>query len=124
MKKKNDIHWTEKKKKGLEGKSSEHTRAPSEMATTPTGSDHGGGSGMGISVPGVMRVTLGPETQHHLGCVVGRDVTAESPWIFVNKSLIDDNMDLHSESSDFLPVREDITVRGKYLKPMCALLSL
>ncbi|KAJ1526712.1 hypothetical protein ONE63_008292 [Megalurothrips usitatus] len=79
------------------------------MATTPIGSDHGGGSGMGISVPGVMRVTLSPDTQHHLCCVVGKDVTAESPWVFVDKSLIDDNMDLHSESTDFLPVREDIS---------------
>lgn len=65
---------------------------------------------MGISVPGVLRVTLSPDTQQLLGCVVGKDVTAESPWVFVNKSLIDDNMDLHSESSDFLPVRDDIAV--------------
>ncbi|KAK3927911.1 Dynein intermediate chain 3, axonemal [Frankliniella fusca] len=97
-----------KKKKPSAGLLHEHRGVTSEMATTPVGSEHGGGSGMSL-VPGVMRVTLSPDTQHHLGCVVGKHVTAESPWVFVNKSLIDDNLDLHSESSDFLPVREDIS---------------
>lgn len=103
--------FSEKKKRRSSGHIQDHLRISfSDMATTPVGSEHGHGSGMGICVPGVMRVTLAPQTQHHLGCVIGKDVTAEHPWISVNKSLIDDNMDLHSDSSDFLPVRDELAV--------------
>ena len=40
--------------------------------------------------------------------MVGENVTTEYPWIYVNKEIIEDNIDLHDESSDFLPIKEEI----------------
>jgi hypothetical protein len=40
--------------------------------------------------------------------VIDENVTTEFPWINVNKELIMDNLDLHSESSDFLPIMDKI----------------
>lgn len=40
--------------------------------------------------------------------MIGEHVTTEYPWIYVKKETIEDNLDLHSESSDFLPLQEEI----------------
>lgn len=37
--------------------------------------------------------------------MVGEDVTSESPWKYVKKELVQDNLELHEESSEFLPLR-------------------
>lgn len=47
-------------------------------------------------------------TQKIVGCVIGENVTTEYPWIYIKKELIEDNIDLHDESSDFLDVKEEI----------------
>ncbi|KAK0078331.1 hypothetical protein PV325_002674 [Microctonus aethiopoides] len=59
-------------------------------------------------INGMMKLKLSPLTQKILNCEIGENVTQEYPWIFVKKEIIEDNLDLHSESSDFLPVREQI----------------
>ncbi|KAK0182605.1 hypothetical protein PV327_000725 [Microctonus hyperodae] len=59
-------------------------------------------------INGMMKLVLSPLTQKILNCEIGENVTQEYPWIFVKKEIIEDNLDLHSESSDFLPVREQI----------------
>jgi len=64
----------------------------------------------GVVVPGVKRVTISPETQQQLGCVIGVNVTAESPWIFIDKTVIEDSLFLHTESSEFLPIKEEFQV--------------
>lgn len=56
----------------------------------------------------MVRIKLKRLTQKIIGCEVGENVTTEYPWIFVRKEIIEDNLDLHSESSDFLPVRDEI----------------
>ncbi|XP_070156340.1 dynein axonemal intermediate chain 3 [Polyergus mexicanus] len=61
---------------------------------------------MGMS--GIARIDLSPLTQKIVGCVIGENVTTEYPWVYVRKNIIEDNIDLHSESSDFLPVRDEI----------------
>ncbi|XP_011503616.1 PREDICTED: WD repeat-containing protein 63-like [Ceratosolen solmsi marchali] len=56
----------------------------------------------------VARIRLSPLTQKFLGCVVDENVATEHPWITINKELIQDNLDLHSDSSDFLPIIDSI----------------
>lgn len=43
-----------------------------------------------------------------VGCVIGENVSTEYPWVYVRKEIIEDNIELHEESSDFLPVRDEI----------------
>lgn len=59
-------------------------------------------------MPGIARIDLSPLTQKIVGCVIGENVTTEYPWVYVRKDIIEDNIDLHSESSDFLPVKDEI----------------
>ncbi|XP_034941227.1 WD repeat-containing protein 63-like [Chelonus insularis] len=59
-------------------------------------------------IPGMVEIKLSPLTQKILGCEVGEDVTTEYPWVFVRKEIIEDNLDLHRKSSDFVPVRNQI----------------
>ncbi|EZA61349.1 WD repeat-containing protein, partial [Ooceraea biroi] len=62
-----------------------------------------------IGMPGIAQIDLSPLTQKIVGCVIGEDVTTEYPWVHVKKDIIEDNIDLHSESSDFLPVKDEIS---------------
>ncbi|EFN76376.1 WD repeat-containing protein 63 [Harpegnathos saltator] len=57
---------------------------------------------------GIARIDLSPLTQKIVGCVIGENVTTEYPWVYVRKEIIEDNIDLHSESSDFLPMKDEI----------------
>ncbi|XP_072755776.1 dynein axonemal intermediate chain 3 [Anoplolepis gracilipes] len=57
---------------------------------------------------GIARIDLSPLTQKIVGCVIGENVTTEYPWVYVRKDVIEDNIDLHSESSDFLPIKDEI----------------
>jgi len=59
-------------------------------------------------MPGIARIDLSPLTQKIVGCVIGDDVTTEYPWVQVKKEIIEDNIDLHSESSEFLPMKDEI----------------
>ncbi|XP_018315857.1 WD repeat-containing protein 63 [Mycetomoellerius zeteki] len=61
-----------------------------------------------MEIPGLARIDLSPLTQKILSCTIGEDVTTEFPWVRVRKDVIEDNIDLHSESSDFLPVKDDV----------------
>ncbi|XP_053985463.1 dynein axonemal intermediate chain 3-like [Hylaeus volcanicus] len=61
---------------------------------------------MGVS--GIARINLTPLTQKVVGCVIGENVSTEYPWVYVRKEIIEDNIDLHEESSDFLPVKDEI----------------
>ncbi|XP_023288398.1 WD repeat-containing protein 63 [Orussus abietinus] len=61
-----------------------------------------------LGAPGIARIDLTPLTRKIVGCVVGENVTTEYPWIYVKKEVIEDNLDLHDESSDFLPVKDEI----------------
>ena len=53
-------------------------------------------------------MNLSPLTQKIVGCVIDENVTTEFPWIYVKKEIIEDDVDLHSESSDFLPIKSEI----------------
>jgi len=59
-------------------------------------------------MPGIARIDLSPLTQKIVGCVIGDDVTTEYPWVHVKKEIIEDNIELHSESSEFLPMKDEI----------------
>ncbi|KAL6444357.1 hypothetical protein ACFW04_001911 [Cataglyphis niger] len=61
-----------------------------------------------MEMPGIVRIDLSPLTQKIVGCVIGENVTTEYPWVYVRKDIIEDNIELHSESSDFLPVKDEI----------------
>lgn len=51
---------------------------------------------------------MSPITQKIVGCVIGENVSTEYPWVYVRKKIIEDNIDLHEDSSDFLPVKDEI----------------
>ncbi|XP_076231315.1 dynein axonemal intermediate chain 3 [Calliopsis andreniformis] len=61
---------------------------------------------MGVS--GIARIHLSPLTQKVIGCVIGENVSTEYPWVYVRKEIIEDNIDLHEDSSDFLPIKDEI----------------
>ncbi|KYM99187.1 WD repeat-containing protein 63, partial [Cyphomyrmex costatus] len=61
-----------------------------------------------MGIPGLARIDLSSLTQKIVGCIIGEDVTTEFPWMRVRKDIIEDNIDLHSESSDFLPVKDEV----------------
>lgn len=61
-------------------------------------------------MPGIARINLSPLTQKIIGCVIGENVTTEYPWVYVKKEDIEDNLDLHDKSSDFLPIRDHINL--------------
>nr|XP_031832259.1 WD repeat-containing protein 63-like [Nomia melanderi] len=61
-----------------------------------------------MGMPGIARINLSALTQKVIGCVIGENVSTEYPWVYVRKEIIEDNIDLHEESSDFLPVKEEI----------------
>lgn len=54
----------------------------------------------------VQKIILSNATQIAIGCVVGRDITIEDSWRFVDKSSILDNLELHENSSEFLPMKD------------------
>ncbi|KZC15061.1 WD repeat-containing protein 63 [Dufourea novaeangliae] len=61
-----------------------------------------------MGMPGIARINLSPLTQKVIGCVIGENVSTEYPWVYIRKEIIQDNIDLHEESSDFLPVKDKI----------------
>lgn len=61
-----------------------------------------------LHIPGLKSVKLTSLTQKIMGCIVGEHVTAEDPWTTINKVVVDENLYLHHESSDFLPVKDDL----------------
>ncbi|VEN44432.1 unnamed protein product [Callosobruchus maculatus] len=61
-----------------------------------------------MSVEGVRKIILSELAQKIIGCVAGENVTSENPWMMVRKELIQDNIELHEESSEFLPIRNEI----------------
>ncbi|XP_050310085.1 dynein axonemal intermediate chain 3 [Anthonomus grandis grandis] len=61
-----------------------------------------------FDIPGVRKIVLSELTQKIIECVVGENVTSESPWKYVKKELVQDNLELHEESSEFLPLRAEI----------------
>ncbi|XP_066147096.1 dynein axonemal intermediate chain 3 [Euwallacea fornicatus] len=63
-----------------------------------------------LDIPGVRRIVLSEPTQKIVECVVGKNVTSESPWTYVKKKLIQDNLELHGERSEFVPLREEMLI--------------
>ncbi|XP_044010440.1 dynein axonemal intermediate chain 3-like [Aphidius gifuensis] len=59
-------------------------------------------------INGMVRIPLSSLTQKIIGCEVGENVTTEYPWILIRKQIIEDNIYLHPESSDFLPIKNEI----------------
>ncbi|KAG5900087.1 hypothetical protein JTB14_016057 [Gonioctena quinquepunctata] len=61
-----------------------------------------------FNINGVRRLRLSDLAQKIIGCVAGDHVTAESPWMYVDKEKLQDNLELHEESSEFLPLKKEI----------------
>ncbi|KAF2880134.1 hypothetical protein ILUMI_26045 [Ignelater luminosus] len=59
-------------------------------------------------IPGVRTIVISTVIQNVLGCIVGTHVTSENPWKFVSKEALTDNLELHEESSEFLPIKNEI----------------
>ncbi|KAH0568439.1 hypothetical protein KQX54_020881 [Cotesia glomerata] len=57
---------------------------------------------------GMVEIKLSRLTQKIIGCEIGVNVSAEYPWKFVKKEIIEDNLDLHHENSEFFPIRHKI----------------
>lgn len=99
----------EKKKKGKKGKKDKKKKVMQSLFDIPViTQDKLSELEPNIRIEGLKNVKLTALTQKILGCIVGEHVTAESPWVSINKELVDENLYLHHESSDFLPVRDDL----------------
>ncbi|KAJ8973012.1 hypothetical protein NQ317_004610 [Molorchus minor] len=61
-----------------------------------------------FEIPGVKKMTLSELAQKIIGCTAGDTVTSEKPWIYVDKELLVDNLELHEESSEFLPLKGEL----------------
>ncbi|KAK6640822.1 hypothetical protein RUM44_012519 [Polyplax serrata] len=61
-----------------------------------------------LKIPGLKNVKLTSLTQKIMGCIVGEQVTPEAPWTTISKVVVDENLYLHHESSDFLPLKDDL----------------
>ncbi|XP_069705635.1 dynein axonemal intermediate chain 3-like [Periplaneta americana] len=57
---------------------------------------------------GLITLTISPQTQKEIGCVIGEQVTTENPWIEVGKELILQNLDVYDTMSDFISVKKEI----------------
>ncbi|XP_053597551.1 dynein axonemal intermediate chain 3-like [Microplitis demolitor] len=57
---------------------------------------------------GMVEIKLSRLTQKIIGCEIGENVSTEYPWKFVKKEVIEDNLDLHCDSSEFFPIRDKI----------------
>lgn len=56
----------------------------------------------------MVEIKLSRLTQKIIGCEIGENVSTEYPWKFVKKEVIEDNLDLHCDSSEFFPIRDKI----------------
>lgn len=65
-----------------------------------------------FDIPGVIKITLSPETQNFIKCVVGDQVSVENPWTSVKKELFEEHMELDSQS-EFHSVKEKIQSYGE-----------
>ncbi|XP_011306720.1 WD repeat-containing protein 63-like [Fopius arisanus] len=94
----NEEYFYEDRDEGIdelvEGKSSEKASSTIPVHST--------------EIEGMVRINLSELTQKIIGCEIDENVTTEYPWLFVKKEIIEDNLDLHVESSDFLPIRDKI----------------
>jgi WD40 repeat protein len=61
-----------------------------------------------FDIPGVRKLVLEEFTQNSIGCVAGDTVTAERPWTNIEKEVIVDHLDLHADSSEFLPIKNEV----------------
>ncbi|KAJ8957937.1 hypothetical protein NQ318_001935 [Aromia moschata] len=83
-----------------------------------------------FDLPGVHKIVLSEKAQKSIGsegwamrkfypkvsslmftycsCVAGDTVTSEKPWMFVDKEMLTDNLEFHEESSEFLPLKNEI----------------
>ncbi|EFA11749.1 dynein axonemal intermediate chain 3 [Tribolium castaneum] len=61
-----------------------------------------------FNIPGVHKIVLPDLTQEAIGCVAGDHVTAEKPWLSVDKDLILEHLENFPEESEFLPLRPQL----------------
>ncbi|XP_044262098.1 dynein axonemal intermediate chain 3 [Tribolium madens] len=61
-----------------------------------------------FNIPGVHKIVLPELTQEAIGCVAGDQVTAEKPWITVDKDLILEHLENFPEESEFLFLKNQI----------------
>lgn len=60
------------------------------------------------NIPGVHKLVLSELTQRAVGCIAGQNATVEKPWISIDKEAIQEDIELHSESSEFLPIKTEV----------------
>lgn len=59
-------------------------------------------------LPGVRKVYLSPYTQSFVGCRVGENITTDTAWVLVNKTLIQDHIEIYEGQSEFYAITNDI----------------
>lgn len=62
---------------------------------------------------GITTLILSEVSQKIIGCYKEKDICLEAPWIYVDKNLILDNIDLHPYSSEFLPILTELLAYDK-----------
>lgn len=61
-----------------------------------------------FDIPGVVKLIISSVTQSRVGLMVGEDVTSENPWRYLPKEAIDDDLELHEETSEFLSIKPEL----------------
>ncbi|RZC37985.1 WD repeat-containing protein 63, partial [Asbolus verrucosus] len=92
--------------------SESESEPPSSKQTTPTKKRKRRKSDRkfkpNFNIPGVHKIVLNENTQNAISCIAGDNVTAEKPWIYVDKDLIQENLESRTETSEFLPLKREI----------------
>ncbi|XP_018332208.1 WD repeat-containing protein 63 [Agrilus planipennis] len=59
-------------------------------------------------IDGVLKKSLNVASQKYLELIVGEHVTSEKPWKFITKERLEDDLELHEETTELEDIREDI----------------
>lgn len=63
-----------------------------------------------LNIEGVVRLTLSVEMQRILGCVIGENVSAETPWTNIKREQVQACLAAEKEKSEISAVKEPLMV--------------
>jgi hypothetical protein len=63
-----------------------------------------------LNIEGVVRLTLSVEMQRFLGCVIGENVSAETPWTNIKREQMQAYLTAEKDKSEISAVKEQLMV--------------
>jgi hypothetical protein len=65
---------------------------------------------MDINIEGLVHLTLSVDMQKLLGCVIGKHVSSEKPWITIKKKEVEANLTAENEKSELFSIKDTLMV--------------